>query len=122
MQLLNTVLNFLIPSAHADTTVAAAPAQTPQQSGFSFFIMMGVLIFFMYFVLWRPQSKRAKEHRDLVNSLAKGDEVVTAGGILGTVSRLTDQYVVIALNDSTEITLQKSSVVNVLPKGTLKAI
>lgn len=121
MQLLNTILNIIIPSAYADTAAPATAAQ-PQQGGFSFAIMMAVLVFFMYFVLWRPQSKRAKEHRELVNSLAKGDEVVTAGGILGTVNKITEQYVVISLNESTEITVQKSSVVNVLPKGTLKAI
>ena len=121
MQILNSVLNFFIPSAHADTTVAAAPAQAPQ-GGFSFLAMMAVLVFFMYFILWRPQSKRAKEHRDLINSIAKGDEVMTAGGILGTVSKITDQYIILSLNENTEITVQKSSVTNVLPKGTLKAI
>ena len=118
MQLLDTLSNFFISSAYADTTTAAAP----QQGGFSFFLMMGILIFFMYFAIWRPQSKRAKEQRNLLSSLAAGDEVVTAGGILGTISKLSDGYVVLALADNVAITIQKSSIVSALPKGTLKSI
>ncbi len=118
--MLTSILNFIIPSAHAAATGGATAA--PQQNGFSFLMMMGILLFFMYFVLWRPQSKRAKEHKSLVSALAKGDEVVTSGGILGTVNKVTDAYIVLSLNENTEITVQKTSVVNVLPKGTLKAI
>ena len=118
MQLFDTIFNFFVSSAYADTATGAPP----QQGGFSFFIMMGVLIFFMYFAIWRPQTKRAKEQRDLLGSLAKGDEVITAGGILGTISKLHDNYVVLLLNDNVEVTMQKSSIVSALPKGTLKSI
>ena len=117
MQLSEMISDFFISSAHADTAAAPAP-----QGGFSFFIMMAVLIFFMYFAIWRPQSRRAKEQRNLLNSLAKGDEVVTAGGILGTINKLSDNYVVLSLADNVEITIQKSSIVSALPKGTLKSI
>jgi len=117
MQLLDTVSNFFITSAHADTGSAPAP-----QGGFSFFIMMGILVFFMYFAIWRPQARRAKEQRDLLGSLAKGDEVVTAGGILGTISKISDNYVVLSMAENVEITMQKSSIVSALPKGTLKSI
>ena len=118
MQVFDAILNFFIPSANAATTAAGSAPQ----GGFSFFVMMGILIFFMYFAIWRPQSKRAKEQRDLLSSLAKGDEVITAGGILGTITKISDNYVVLSLTDNVEITMQKSSVVNVLPKGTLKSI
>lgn len=118
MQLFDTISSFFISSANA-----ATPSATPPQGGgFSFVVMMGILIFFMYFAIWRPQTKRAKEQRDLLTSLAKGDEVVTAGGILGTITKISDNYVVISLSDNVEITMQKSSVVSALPKGTLKSI
>lgn len=113
------LLSFLISDAYADTPVAAAPQAG---GGLSMMIMLAVFVLFMYFAMWRPQSKRAKEHRDLLNSLAKGDEVVTAGGLLGKISKVTDSYVVLALNENVEITLQKSSIASALPKGTLKSI
>lgn len=119
MQLFDVISSFFISNAYADT---AAGAPAPQQSSMSFVIMMGVLIFFMYFVMWRPQSKRAKEQKNLLSSLTKGDEVVTAGGMLGTITKVTDSYVVLMLAENVEITLQKSSVVAALPKGTLKTI
>jgi preprotein translocase subunit YajC len=119
MQVLNDFLQFFVSNAYADT--AAAPAQQ-QGGGLSLIMMTGVFILFMYFVMWRPQSKRAKEHRNLINSLAKGDEVVTAGGILGKIVKVSDTYIVLSLNDNVEITMQKSSIANVLPKGTLKSI
>lgn len=117
MQFFNTLSNFFISNASA-----ATPGAAPQGGGFSFLVMMGILIFFMYFAIWRPQTKRAKEQRDLLNALAKGDEVVTAGGILGTINKISDNYVVLALADNVEITIQKSSIVSALPKGTLKSI
>jgi len=118
MQVLNDFLQLFVSNAYADT--AAAPAQ--QGGGLSLMMMTGIFILFMYFVMWRPQSKRAKEHRNLINSLVKGDEVVTAGGILGKVVKVSDVYLVLSLADNVEITMQKSSISNVLPKGTLKSI
>lgn len=125
MEILTSIMNFFITSAHADAPAAAASTSTAAQQqggGFSLIMMLGVFVLFMYFVVWRPQNKRAKEHRDLIGSLTKGDEVVTAGGILGKISKISDNYAVIALADNVEITIQKSSIVNALPKGTLKSI
>lgn len=117
--ILNNLLSFFISDAHAADAATATP---PPGSNFSMFAMLGILIAFMYFVVLRPQTKRAKEQRDLLNSLAKGDEVVTAGGILGKIAKLSEHYVVLALADNVEIIIQKSSIVNALPKGTIKSI
>lgn len=121
MQFLDTVLNFFAPKVQAATTVTTT-AQTQQGGGLSMMVMVGIFIFFMYFAMWRPQSKRAKEHRNLLTSLAKGDEVVTTGGLLGKIAKITDNYVVLSLTDNVDITVQKSSIAGALPKGTLKAI
>jgi preprotein translocase subunit YajC len=74
----------------------------------------------LYFVMIRPQMKRQKEHKAMIEALAKGDEVVTAGGFLGKVSKLGDIYLGVELADGVEVQLQRSAVVQVLPKGTLK--
>lgn len=79
-----------------------------------------ILIF--YFLLWRPQSKRAKQHKELMGSLSKGDEVVSSGGILGKVIKVTDDYVTIEVNASVSFSLQKAAITAVLPKGTLKEL
>jgi len=121
MNILTNILNIVIPAAYADT--AAAPAAAPQTAGgMSMMLMLTVFIVFMYFVMWRPQSKRAKEHRNLLSGLAKGDEVITAGGILGRIAKVTDNYILLSLADNVEIAVQKSSVVSALPKGTIKSI
>lgn len=83
-------------------------------------------IILMFVVLWfimiRPQMKRQKETKAMLEALAKGDEVVTAGGILGKVTKVAEQFVVVEIAANTEITVQKSAVTSVLPKGTLKAL
>jgi preprotein translocase subunit YajC len=76
----------------------------------------------MYFLMIRPQQKRAKEQRDLMDGLAKGDEVVTAGGILGKVTKINDTYITIEIAANTEIVIQKNSITTLLPKGTLKSL
>jgi preprotein translocase subunit YajC len=113
-----SVLDFFI-----NTAFAADPSSvTAQGGGTSLFLMLIIFVVFMYFGIWRPQSKRGKEQRKMMESIAKGDEVVTAGGILGKVSKLADQYIILSLNDSVEMTVQKTSVVGILPKGTIKSI
>jgi preprotein translocase subunit YajC len=74
----------------------------------------------LYFVMIRPQMKKQKEHRSMIEALAKGDEVVTAGGLLGKVSKIGDAYIGVELATGVEVQLQRSAVVQVLPKGTLK--
>ncbi len=113
-----SILNFFISNAYADTTAA----QAQQGSGFPLIIMLAVFVLFMYFGLWRPQSKRAQEQKNLLTSLAKGDEVLTAGGILGKIAKISDNYVILTLSDTVEITVQKTSIVSALPKGTLKSV
>ena len=74
----------------------------------------------LYFVMIRPQMKKSKEHRAMIDALAKGDEVATAGGVLGKVSKLGDSYVSLEIASGVEIQLQRSAVVQVLPKGSIK--
>ena len=92
--------------------------------GFEMLIMLGVFGLIFYFMLYRPQAKRVKEHKNLVTSLGKGDEVLTQGGMLGKIVKVSDEkdFIEIALNDNTNIVIQKSAVSAVLPKGTMKAI
>lgn len=117
--MLEQMLNFFVSNAYAET--GAAPV-AGQGGGMSLIIMFAVFIFFMYFAIWRPQSKRAKDQRELLSSIAKGDEVVTTGGLLGRVTKVTDQYVSLSIANNVDVTLQKNSVASVLPKGTLKSI
>jgi preprotein translocase subunit YajC len=109
-------MSFLISDAYAQG--AAAPAQ---QSPYSMFIMLGVMVVAFYFLLIRPQQKRAKEHQNLLSKLAAGDEVVTAGGILGKVSEVGDGYVTIEIADGVRVKLQKSQITQLVPKGTYKS-
>jgi preprotein translocase subunit YajC len=74
----------------------------------------------LYFVMIRPQMKKAKEHKAMIEALAKGDEIVTAGGILGKVTKLGDGFIDIEVANGVEVHLQRSAVVQVLPKGTIK--
>ncbi|MCC7082575.1 MAG: preprotein translocase subunit YajC [Burkholderiales bacterium] len=76
----------------------------------------------LYFLMIRPQMKRAKEHKAMIEALQKGDEVVTSGGMVGRVSKIGDNYVALQVADNVEITVQRPSVQLVLPKGTLKAL
>jgi preprotein translocase subunit YajC len=113
------LLNFLITTAHAESASLAAASQN---GSISFILMFAVFFFLIYFAVWRPQSKRAREQQNLVNALAKGDEVVTAGGILGRIAKISDQYIVLSLANNVDIVMQKTSIVNLLPKGTLKSL
>jgi len=85
--------------------------------------MLPLLLMFavLYFVMIRPQMKKQKEHRAMVDALAKGDEIVTAGGLLGKVSKIGDAYIGVELASGVEVQMQRQAVVQVLPKGTLKA-
>lgn len=116
--MLGSLLTFFIPDAYADS-ITAPPAQ---QGGFTFVAMFAIFFLFLYFAVWRPQNKRAREQENMLTSLAKGDEVVTAGGLLGRITKLTDSYLTLSVGNQTEIVMQKSSVVSVLPKGTLKTL
>jgi len=112
-------MNFLITDA-----IAAAPMTEDGQGGGamgSILILVGFVLIF-YFLLWRPQSKRAKEHRELIGHLAQGDEVVTNGGIAGEITKVSDDFISLKIAENTEVKMQKSAVVKVLPKGTTDSI
>jgi preprotein translocase subunit YajC len=111
-------MSFLIEDALAN---AAQAPQPPSIWGTILPLVVFVIVF--YFLLWRPQSKRNKEQRELMSSLAKGDEVVLAGGMVGRISRVVDDYVVVEVGtNNMELRFQKSAVTATLPKGTIKNI
>ena len=105
--------------------ISSAFAQVPGSGGdggmmnILFIVLMFVII---YFLMIRPQMKRAKEHRTMLDALQKGDEVITAGGVLGRVSKMGEAYITIEIAPNTEVSVQKAAVQTVLPKGTLKSI
>jgi preprotein translocase subunit YajC len=104
-----------ISSAFAQTTTGG-----DMQSSLMSMLPLVLMFVVLYFVMIRPQMKRQKEHRAMIEALAKGDEVATAGGLLGRVTRMGDAYLVIEIANGVEVQLQRSSVVQVLPKGTIK--
>lgn len=85
-------------------------------------VMFGGLFLFMYLMIIRPQRKKQKQHRDLVASLNKGDEVVTNSGILGKIEKVGSEFLVVAVSDTVTLKFQRSAIHAVLPKGTIKAI
>ncbi len=108
--------NVFISNAYAQTAAAG-----PEGSLMSFLpiILMFVVL---YFLMIRPQMKRQKEQKSMMEALAKGDEVVTAGGILGRITKVTDAYVTVDVADGTEVVVQKAAVTTLLPKGTIKSL
>ncbi|MGC0794755.1 preprotein translocase subunit YajC [Pantoea agglomerans] len=110
-------MSFFISDA-----VAAAGAPS-QGSPYSLVIMLVVFGLIFYFMILRPQQKRAKEHKKLMDSISKGDEVLTSGGLVGRVTKVSDTgYVAIALNDTNEVVIKRDFVAAVLPKGTIRAL
>ena len=95
---------------------------SPMGGGMDFVIMMVLLFAVMYFLMIRPQMKRAKEHKTMVDALQKGDEVITAGGVLGRISKVSDAYVTVEIAANTEVSVQRAAVQTLLPKGTIKSI
>lgn len=105
------------------TAYAAAPAAAPQQGSFlSVLPMLVIFLAVFYFLLVRPQQKRAKEQRQLLENLSIGDEVLTTGGIVGRLAKLRDSYVVLSISKDIEMTFQKSAIAAILPKGTMENI
>jgi len=104
-------MDFFIQSAYAQ----GAPSQGDSTS---FIIMMVLMFAAFYFLLIRPQQKKAKAHTELVAALQVGDEVLTAGGILGKIAGVSEHYAIVKISDNTDIKIQKASVSMVVPKGT----
>ena len=111
-------MSLFISNAYAQS------AGAPQGGGMEMIIMLAVFGLIFYFLLYRPQAKRVKEHKNLVSSLSKGDEVLTHGGLVGKITKVSEEkdFIEVALNDSNNIVVQKSSVTAVLPKGTMKSL
>ncbi len=108
---------MLISFAHANDAA-------PQGGGLQLFIMLGLFAVIFYFMIYRPQAKRVKDHKALMASMGKGDEVLTTGGLVGRISKISEDsdFIVVALNGTSEVTIKKDFVTAVLPKGTLQSL
>jgi preprotein translocase subunit YajC len=105
----------LIPSAFAQSAGGG-------DAGFIGFLPIILMFVLLYFLMIRPQMKRSKEQKQMIEALQKGDEVITAGGVLGRITRIGDAYVSLEIAPNTEISVQRTAVQMLLPKGTLKSI
>lgn len=109
---------MLISNAFAQ----AAPAAGGDAGGLMSFIPLILMFVVLYFIMIRPQMKRQKEMKAMLEALAAGDEVITVGGILGKVTAVKDQYITVEIVQGTEVQMQKNAVTSVLPKGTIKSV
>jgi preprotein translocase subunit YajC len=100
----------------------SSAVQTASTDNLFSLLMIAVIFALFYVMLIRPQNKRAKEHRDLISQLKKGDEVVTSGGLLAKVVSLDEQFIKASLCDGVEVILQRNAISALLPKGTIKAV
>jgi preprotein translocase subunit YajC len=107
-------MDFLISPAFAQ-------AAGPQPSPWSPLIMLAIFFAVFFFLVIRPQMKRAKEHRSMVSALGKGDEVITSGGMAGRIDDVSDSFITVEIADGVRVKVQKQAVTAVLPKGTLKS-
>ncbi len=106
-------MDFFISNAYAQDVAGS--------SGLMNFLPLIVIFAVFYFMLIRPQMKRSKDHRNLVSQLAKGDEVITNGGLLGRITDVSDSFVTLELADNIQVKLQRQAVANIMPKGTIKS-
>ncbi|MWJ27249.1 preprotein translocase subunit YajC [Halomonas sediminis] len=106
-----------------DFFISPALAQdAPGGGGIAQIVMLVGFVAIFYFLLWRPQAKRAKQHKQLISGLAKGDEIVIGGGLVGRVTKVGDEFITLEIAEGTEVNVQKNAVAAVLPKGTIKSI
>jgi preprotein translocase subunit YajC len=108
-------MNGLISNAYAQTAGGSASSGMPQ------ILMLLVFVGIFYFMLIRPQQKKMKEQREMLSKLAEGDEVVTSGGILGKLTRVSDTFVTVEIADGVQIRVQRGQITQLVPKGTLKS-
>jgi preprotein translocase subunit YajC len=105
--------------------ISSAFAQAPStggDAGLMGFLPIILMFVLLYFLMIRPQMKRAKEQKAMVDALQKGDEIITAGGVLGRISAVTDAYITVEIAANTEVTVQRGAVQTLLPKGTIKSV
>ena len=111
-------MSFFISDAMAEAAPAAA-----QQPGMIEALLPFIILFVVfYFLLIRPQSKKAKEHKAMVEAVGKGDEVVTQGGLYGKITEVSDEYLQVSLADNVEVKVQRGAIASMLPKGTIKSL
>jgi len=110
----------LISSAYAQTAPAAAAGGGDLMSSLGGMLPLVLMFVVLYFIMIRPQMKKQKEHRAMIEALAKGDEVATAGGVLGKVTRINESTLHVEIAEGVEVQVQRSAVSQVLPKGTIK--
>jgi preprotein translocase subunit YajC len=108
---------MFISNAYAQTTGAAGAA-----GGLMSFLPIILMFVVLYFLMIRPQMKRQKEQKAMIDALSKGDEVITAGGLLGKVTKVSDTYITVEVSEGTEVIVQKAAVTLLLPKGSIKAL
>lgn len=111
------IFEFFISSAHAE---AAAPA-AQQDPGLFGFLPLVIIFVLFYFLLIRPQQKRAKEHKQMIAAIAKGDEVVSGGGLLGKVIDIGESFITLEIANGVSVQIQRASVATLMPKGTYQA-
>ncbi len=109
-------MDFLISPAYAQGGGAAGGGIIPT------LIMVGLFFVFMYFMIIRPQMKRQKEHKRLIESLDKGSEIVTSGGVAGRITQVGENFLIVEVSEGVEIRVQKTAVSSVVPKGTLESL
>lgn len=110
--------SLFLSNAHAQT----AGADPLTGGGLASFLPIILMFVVLYFLMIRPQMKRQKEQKAMMDALGKGDEVITAGGLLGKVSKVSEAYVTLEIADNTEVVVQKTAVTTLLPKGTIKSL
>lgn len=110
-------MNLFISDAWAQ---APADAAGSAAGGIAGFLPLIIIFVIFYFLLIRPQSKRAKEHRNMVAALGKGDEVVTNGGLLGRITELDDNFIHLEIADNVQVKVQRHAIASLMPKGTIK--
>ena len=111
---------MFISSAFAQTAPAAPSGGGDMMSQLGSMLPLVLMFVVLYFVMIRPQMRKQKEHRAMIDALAKGDEVATAGGLIGKVTKMGEGYLGVEISNGVEVQLQRSAVVQVLPKGTIK--
>lgn len=106
----------------SDAMAATAPATVGQNGGMGSILMLLGFVVIFYLLFWLPQSRRAKEHRNLISNLTVGDEVITSGGILGKIKKVSDDFITITIAENIDIKIQKPAIAATVPKGTFKTL
>ncbi len=115
-------MSFFIADAFAEAAPTILNTSVAQHDGTFSMIMVAAIFVLFYFMLIRPQNKRAKEHKALIEQLKTNDEIITSGGFAGKIIEIKDKFLKIGLADNVEVYIQRSAISSVLPKGTIKTI